>query len=310
MYYFIVNPNSRSGAGRRVWEKIHAELVRRHVPYKCFLTRYVGHAVKLAAQISSLGTAREPVYLTALGGDGTVHEVLTGICDLDHVIFGYIPTGSGNDFCKGMGLSQDPMQALDCILKKEYIGTMDVPYILADGRKYRFGISTGIGYDAAVCQEVLATPIKKFFNKIRLGKLIYLFVALKQLLFLNPVPMILRLDGNREFSYQKVYFAAVMNQKYEGGGFQFCPQAKYDDGILDVIVVEGLSKLKVLLCLPTAFFGRHTHFKGIHILSCKSIQINSAVLSAVHKDGESGGMQKTIFVSTEKKPLRIILPLR
>jgi YegS/Rv2252/BmrU family lipid kinase len=308
MYYFIVNPNSRSGAGALIWEQVRKELKNRQVPYEAYLTRYVGHAASYAAEISSKGTSEDPVYLITLGGDGTIYEVLTGITDLDHVIFGYIPTGSGNDFCRSMKISQDPLEALDTILKKECIQAMDVPYILTGQNKYRFGISAGIGYDAAVCQEVLATPAKKVFNRLGLGKLIYLYVALKQLLFLNPAPMTICLDGQRKYNFRKVYFTAVMNQKYEGGGFKFCPRAKYNDGILDVIIVEGMSRLKVLACLPTAFFGKHTHFKGIHILRCKSIEINSAVPAAVHKDGESGGIQGRIYVSLEDKPVKIILP--
>ena len=61
------------------------------------------------------------------------------------------------------------------------------------------------------------------------------------------------MDEERIYPFHKVYFAAVMNQKYEGGGFKFCPDASPSDGYLDVIVVDGLSKLKVLFCLPTAY---------------------------------------------------------
>ena len=71
-------------------------------------------------------------------------------------------------------------------------------------------------------QEVLATPLKKIFNRLGLGKLIYLFIALKQLIFINPGKMTVTLDGENTFSYDHVYFTAVMNQKYEGGGFKFC----------------------------------------------------------------------------------------
>ena len=145
-------------------------------------------------------------------------------------------------------------------------------------------------------------------NHIGLGKLVYLFVALKQLLFMRPVPVTLRMDEERIYPFQKVYFAAIMNQKYEGGGFKFCPAADPSDGYLDVIVVDGLSKLKVLCCLPTAFFGKHTQFTGIHIFRCKNVEVFSSVPLAVHKDGESAGIQKTFSVSVDKEPVKIILP--
>ena len=67
--------------------------------------------------------------------------------------------------------------------------------------------------------------MKKVLNKIGLGKLVYLFVALKQLLFLKPSSMTLLMDDNKKEEFSKVYFTAIMNQKYEGGGFKFCPDA-------------------------------------------------------------------------------------
>ena len=91
-------------------------------------------------------------------------------------------------------------------------------------------------------------------------------------------------------------------------GFKFCPAADPSDGYLDVIVVDGLSKLKVLCCLPTAFFGKHTQFTGIHIFRCKNVEVFSSVPLAVHKDGESAGIQETFSVSVDKEPVKIILP--
>lgn len=107
MYYFIVNPNSRSGRGRSIWNEIHQQLMLRGVDFQYCLTRYSGHAAEIASDACALGTESEPVYIIAVGGDGTIHEVLTGITDFDRVVFGYIPTGSGNDFCRSMRLPFD-----------------------------------------------------------------------------------------------------------------------------------------------------------------------------------------------------------
>ena len=100
-----------------------------------------------------------------------------------------------------------------------------------------------------------------------------------------------------------------MNQKYEGGGFKFCPDASPQDGMLDVITAEGMSKLKLLLMLPTAFFGKHIHVKGIHIFRCKSIDINASAPVSVHKDGESGGISDKISIFLENNSLKVIMPM-
>lgn len=104
MYSFIVNPNSRSGEGRNVWNRLRSIMESQGISYQYFLTEYVGHATVLAQRISAAGTPEDPVTLVTVGGDGTIYEVLTGIIDLSSVVFGFIPVGSGNDFCRSMGL--------------------------------------------------------------------------------------------------------------------------------------------------------------------------------------------------------------
>lgn len=310
MYYFIVNPNSRSGQGQVIWLQLQKVLSERKVAYQAYLTEYVGHAKELAAFISQKGSFEDPISLIAVGGDGTIHEVLTGISDFDRILFGFIPTGSGNDFCRGMRLPSDPLKALDVILSKEHIQTIDVPYLVTGNQRRRFGISAGMGFDAAVCQGVQSSAFKKVFNFLKLGKLIYVFIALRQILFMNPSPMTLSLDGNRDYHFPKVYFAAVMNLKYEGGGFCFCPSAKYDDGILDVIVVEKMSRLKFLFCLPTALWGKHTRFRGIHVLRCREVTMTSTIPLVLHMDGEMGGLRTNMRAGIETTPLKIFMPKR
>lgn len=306
MYYFIVNPNSRSGKAALIWKDLEKVLQERNIEYKTFFTEYKGHAALLSASITADLPADTSLRLIAVGGDGTIQEILSGVKDLSRITFGYIPTGSGNDFCRSMKLPQNPMEALDLILSDKRPHPMDVPHISCGSNSSRFAISCGIGFDAAVCHEVGVTPMKKVLNKIGLGKLVYLFVALKQLLFLKPSPMTLTMDGDRVEKFSKVYFTAVMNQKYEGGGFKFCPDASPSDGYLDVIVVDSLSKPKVLCCLPTAFFGKHTHFNGIHIFRCKKIDIHSDARLAVHKDGESAGLLHDFSVCMEPEQLNMI----
>ncbi len=307
MYSFIINPNSRSGAGKTVWHTVQAELERKEIPYEAFLTRHVGHARKLAAKISAKGTPQNPVHLIVLGGDGTIHEVFSGIMDPDSVIFGFIPTGSGNDFCRGMHIPQNALAALDTILREDYITELDMPVVQAEGDSLRFGISAGIGYDAAVCHEVGASRAKRFLNKLHLGKLIYLFIALKQILFTEPGRSVLTLDSNRTYRFRKMYFAAVMNQPYEGGGFRFCPNAAPGDGVLDIIVVDALPKPLILCCLPLAFFGKHVGVPGIHIYRSSTASIACETPLPIHVDGENKGVRKTLSVRIGEKKLRMIV---
>ncbi|HOO28131.1 MAG TPA: diacylglycerol kinase family protein, partial [Lachnospiraceae bacterium] len=123
----------------------------------------------------------EPVTIIVLGGDGTINEVLTGIRDYDLVTLGYIPAGSSNDLARDLMLARNPALALQAVLHPKEYTYMDVGVIRYQDDGKNFGVSAGIGYDAAICHEALHSGMKDFLNKLHLGKLTYVGIALKQL---------------------------------------------------------------------------------------------------------------------------------
>lgn len=302
-YSFIVNPNSRSGMGGMIWDMIEPELKKRQVEYECFHTACTGHAARIIGGITSDGKEHT---LVVLGGDGTVNEVMNGITDLDKVILGYIPTGSSNDFARGMKLPTEPLKALDMILKPRRIQRMDVGLLTRAGKKRRFAVSTGIGFDAAICHQAAVSRLKVLLNHLKLGKLTYVGIALNRLFHDKPVKAEITFDGNETKRFRKVYFAAAMNNPYEGGGFRFCPDAANDDGRLDVIVISGLPRLAVLLLLPTAYKGWHVHFPGIHVFKCKKAVIKMERPLAVHTDGEPVFLRREIMAEILEEQIRVI----
>ena len=107
----IVNNGAGTGRAHRVWNETQCLLRGYKIKYEAHMTRYEGHAAKLAEQISRV-KGEEPVYLLVVGGDGTINEVLNGITDFDKVRFGVIPTGSGNDFGRNLKLPKTPKESL------------------------------------------------------------------------------------------------------------------------------------------------------------------------------------------------------
>ena len=115
MYYFIVNLTSRTGKTKKSWRQIKEELNRREIPYKAYLSQYAGHVTELAKMICN--KEDEDICLIVVGGDGTVNEVINGMEHFEKVRFGYIPTGSGNDLGRGLGIEANkPLEALNRIL--------------------------------------------------------------------------------------------------------------------------------------------------------------------------------------------------
>lgn len=297
MYHIIINPASRSGRGAKIWaDQIEPALLEKKVAYQAYFSGKAGEVRLLAEQITTEHTGDKDLKLIVLGGDGTVNEALQGIADLSKVILGYIPTGSSNDLARDLGISKDPKQALELILQNTAPRTMDLgrlTYLDEDQPEESrlFAVSCGIGFDAAVCAEAMSSRIKDTMNKIGLGKLTYLGIALKQLITARKVSCTLTIEDavsgkQTAFRLPRFLFVTCMSHRYEGGGFMFCPPATDNDGVLDLCCVGNISKGLVLLALPTAFFGKHYFVKGIDAYTTTRMSITASSPLWVHTDGE------------------------
>ena len=150
MYTFIANPNARSGRGILLWKQIEKILLEKEIAYNVLFTKYQHHATRLVHDLTS---------------DGAPHTIVV------------------------LGLPTDIHSALEQILSPSHYTAMNVGVLDYENKHRRFAVSTGIGFDAAVCHQVMVTPLKAFLNRLKLGKLTYLGVALHKLFTLKPVTM-------------------------------------------------------------------------------------------------------------------------
>lgn len=309
-YHFIVNTHARGGLGRFIWGRLRAELYRRRVPFTEHLTKYPGHACEIALELTQGITedAQTETVLIAFGGDGTVNEVINGIEYLDRVLFGYIPVGSGNDFARGMCLPKRPEEALDMLLERSIESETDVCAIRRAGKVRRFVVSAGMGFDASVCHEACVSKWKKLLNSLKLGRLSYILIAAHRIIKNKTATLTIRDGSGVEYTFQKAYLAAVMNQRYEGGGLRLAPSAQTDDGLLDVIVISGLPKALLMLLLPSAFFGKHVYCPGVFVRQTRCVEIRSERTLPLHVDGEPLFLRDRIEAYVLKRKLRILVP--
>ncbi len=306
MYHIIINPASRSGQGLKLWKTViepalHAE----RVVYRSYFSDKPGDVARITSEITAFD--RE-VTLLVLGGDGTVNESLQGVRDFSLVRFGYIPTGSSNDLARDLGIPKNPLDALHAILHSESPVPMDIGTLhLPDGSHRHFAGSCGIGFDAAVCEETFRSRLKLILNKAGLGKLTYLGIALKQLVSAGSASCRITLGDDTTVQVRRLIFAATMVHRYEGGGFMFCPDAKYDDGLLDMCVVGDLSKPRLLAALPSAFSGRHYSVDGVDGYRTSHVRIRTSLPLWVHTDGELVGQCNDLRITCREKVLSFIL---
>lgn len=307
MYHIIINPNSRSGRGLRIWKKIvEPKLHEEGISYRNYFSKSPGDVARLAAEITS-AAAGKPFTLILLGGDGTVNEALSGMRDISNVTLGYIPTGSSNDLARDLNIPKDPLEALELILHRGSVHTMDLGAVTySDGETRPFIVSCGIGFDAAVCEEALHSRLKDVFNRLGLGKLTYLGIALKQLFGAKAISGRLTLDDNTPVNLNTLLFVAFMLHRFEGGGFMFCPDADAADGILDLCAVGDLPKLLILFALPTAFRGKHYRYKGITPYRAQTVTIETSAPLWVHTDGEVSRKSDRLTVTCRHGAVRML----
>ena len=306
MYYFIVNPASKTGVGAKYWNRVEKVLKERNIAYQVRFSKAAGQVEEIVRKLTK-ETKEKLIHLVILGGDGTVNEAVQGIEDFEKVNLSYIPTGSSNDLARDMGISKNPEEALEGILKAERelymdMGLVEYQRAFHKGKEVpvkerRFMVGCGIGFDAAVCEESMHSKFKNVLNKLKLGKLTYVGIALKQLIQSEMINGKIILDDTKEISIKRMLFTESMVHHYEGGGFKFCPDAVDNDGLLDFCVAADASKLKVLRILPTAYDGKHVRFKEITMLRGKKAVIEADKPMWVQTDGEVKAQAKKITVS-------------
>lgn len=324
MYHIIINPASKSGRGAKIWSTVEPVLRQKKIAYNALISREAGHVTSLVKELSTSLSVSDPeiiLKLIVLGGDGTLNEVLQGISDFSRVQIGYIPTGSSNDMARDLRLPKDPLKILELILSCREPVLMDLGCLTYDRfsgeysrqhdkrpRKRRyFIVSCGIGFDAAVCEEALASKFKNILNKIGLGKLTYLTIALKQLIRARKVTCSITLSDGKKVYLPRFLFVAGMIHQYEGGGFKFCPGADYHDGALDICAVGNIPKWLILIALPTAFSGQHYRFHGIESYRALSVHLETSIPLWVHTDGEVTMKSDSITMTCEKNKLQFLL---
>ena len=308
MYHFIVNPVSRSGKGLKLWQKqIEPKLKNQNIEYSVEFSKERGDVTNIVAKISSAAKNESNCIIVILGGDGTVNDAVQGIKDFENTTLAYIPTGSSNDFARDLKLPKSVKKNLRRILSAKAPVLMDVGQVETERGTRRFAVNSGLGFDGAVCQKSVHSILKKRLNKIGLGKLTYLGIALNQIINAPKVDAEITFADGKKINAKNLLFFAAMVHKYEGGGFKFCPKADAYDGELDFICAANKTVPGILLALPTAFFGFHSIFKGIDIYRFKTAEIKTSIPLWLHTDGEVGYKAQYLNFSQVDEKLKFIL---
>jgi diacylglycerol kinase (ATP) len=237
-----------------------------------------GHAIELAKQAGEQGYD----MVIAMGGDGTVHEVVNGLMLLPEnkrPLLGIVPVGSGNDFAFANNIPKKSDHALVHALQGK-ASTVDICLMTDDhGRKEYFDNTLGMGFDAIVTIRSHKLPIVR-------GFLIYL-IAVIQTILLDHNPAHVQIETDSETIEDHVLMTTLCNGGREGGGFMLSPDSKITDGIMEFIFVRKCSRPMMFRLIPEFMKGTHRRFiKQIRMGVCKKFAMTSDRPLYVHADGE------------------------
>jgi YegS/Rv2252/BmrU family lipid kinase len=284
-FALLVNPLSAGGKPLKVLPEVLAELERGGVEHRVVETNSLEHALEEARTAAETGET-----VMTLGGDGLVGPV-AGVLRGGSAALAVLPGGRGNDFARALGIPQNPAEAVRVALEGE---ERRVDVAAVNGAPY-VGIAS-LGFDS---------DANRIANEARLvrGSLAYAYAALRTLASWTPATFSVRVDGN--LHRISGYSVAVGNSKYFGGGMMLLPEAKLDDGQLDVLLLSRTSKLRYARGVAQVFTGEHLDPRFTQIVRGSVVEIDADRPFAVYADGDHLG-DTPVTVTIDPGSLRIV----
>ena len=240
-------------------------------------TVYPTHAAQLALQAAQEGYRR----VVALGGDGTVHEVVNGLMRVpaeERPELGIVPIGSGNDFAKVLGVPLKPEEAL----RRAFLGRpqpVDIGWVRDGGERDEYWVNTmGIGFDAAV-------NIRSRRMNFARGFSVYLLAALQSIL-LNFVGPVFDVAIDDQHWRERILMFTLANGRQEGGGFHVAPRAELDDGYLEYLTIGKINRLQMLYTMPFVIRGTQERFPYVRMGQFRRLSLHADRPLQIHLDGE------------------------
>lgn len=301
-YAVLVNTHAGNGNAGKVWPTILKILEAAGVSFHVYESQYPGHTTIWARSLTRTEqpTADRQMVLLVLGGDGTLHQTVNGVQsavrDNPHLTplpIAYVPSGSGNDFARAVGLPQDPEKALREVLAVTRARPLDIGHYV-DHRQQRqeyFTNNVGIGFDGRVVSTTNDSRVKRALNLIHLGGLAYPVHFFGALFKQRPFAVRITTDtGTQRFT--KACLVTTTNHPFFGGGVTVAPTASMRDGKLDLVVLERTSALQFLgLFALMVLFHNHLNRKRAHHFVTKRLDLTFGEPEYGQEDGEIMGQQ-------------------
>lgn len=306
-WYFIINPIAGNGRGNKSWQKIQILLKQAKISFDFGVSTYPQHSTHLASEAVLKGYR----YIAAVGGDGTINEVINGIfaqqeVPTDSVTFAVIPIGTGNDWIKTHKIPNKLKKAVQLLIQpnviKHDIGNVTYHNVDTLEKEQRFFINVaGLAYDAFVTRATKTRP--KHGN----SKLYYLYLIIRGVTQFKPTPATVFFD-DKEISFP--FFNITVGQcQYNGGGTTLVPHADPTDGLFAISLFKNVKSWEVIFKAPQFYTGTIVNHKEAISDQAKKIKITAPAETPayVEVDGEWLG-QSPIEFTMLPASINVVVP--
>ncbi len=265
-FTLLVNPASAHGRTLKLLPVIEQELDERRIPFRVERTRGLEDGIERALQ--AVESDEVPVVISGDGLVGAVGGAMAG----SETPLGIIPGGRGNDLARVLGIPDDPLAAV-AVLAAGESRRIDVGE--ANGKRF-LGI-VSVGFDS---------ECNRLANEVTIirSNLVYVYSLFRTLLTWKPARFTIRSESERIRT--SGYSISVANNSTFGGGMRIAPEAELDDGLLDVITVGEVGKLRFVANLRKVFNGTHIDDEQVQMFRASRVEITASRPFPVYADGE------------------------
>ena len=297
--FYIVNPHSSNGKTEKIWQALIKRSADRSNRIVYESTHHSMHAASIASKALDSGYDT----IVAVGGDGTVNEVLNGFYRNGLPInrnarLGFLPSGTGGDLARTLGLLDFSMEELIDELPLCPVFKLDHGVASFHGadksRVKRFFLNeASVGFSADTVRAVNRS------TKLLGGKVSFLLGVLRCLIGYQNQSLEISIDGNSWYS-GPAFLVAVSNGKYFGGSMKIAPHAKMTDGMFDIVLIKSLTRIEVIRNIGKIYAGEHLGLRQIVSTRGKSVRITSHHPVPIEMDGEQPGTVEAHFEIVSK----------
>ena len=286
----VVNPFSGVGRQKRIETLLRANLNRDLYDYDVRYTEFIHHGTQIAREAAEQGYD----VVTAVGGDGSVNDVVQGLKDSPTVL-GIVPCGSGNGLARCMKLPLNPAAAIR-VLNHDKVGAIDT-IVLND--RYIIASIAGVGFDAFIARLMKAAKVRGFPAYLSLVLREYVSYASKDYTFY--------VDGRPEPLMRTAWFITFANSNQFGYNVAVAPRAKLDDGLIDISIVDKIPLEHAMITGPLVYANHFELSQHVEMLRAREVVVTGNVDKWVNIDGEGENVGKELHFVNHPQSLQVLM---